>query len=84
MIATSLSLNFEWVLYPYFSDAYLLLSLSGNRPSDSDSNVAFAIAQWKRTVSNVIVIPYQSVKLPPFNVFEDSALHLGGITSLSS
>ena len=49
-IATSLSLNLEWVLYQFFSDANLSLSLSGNRPSDSYSDIAIAVDLWKRNI----------------------------------
>ena len=35
----SLSLNLEWVMYPFLAMATYRFSLSGNRPSDSDSNI---------------------------------------------
>ena len=46
-----LLLNFEWVLYPFASDANLSLSLSGNGPSDSDVAIDFVSVETGIKVS---------------------------------
>ena len=52
-IAMSLSLNIEWVLYPFASYANLSPSLGGIRLSDGDSNITIAIAQWKQSIIHI-------------------------------